>query len=63
MQNQKRKFCPFSREKKKCIESEKRIEYGGQIDTPQRGRPKKAELLDVNINTGAQNITTVRALL
>ena len=27
-----------------------------QIDKPQRGRPKRAELLDVNINKGAQNI-------
>ena len=27
-----------------------------QIDKPQRGRPKKAELPDVNINTGAQSI-------
>ena len=29
-----------------------------QIDKPQRGRPKRAELLDVNINTGAQSINT-----
>ena len=27
-----------------------------QIDKPQRGRPKRAELPDVNINTGAQSI-------
>ena len=27
-----------------------------QIDKPQRGRPKRAELPDVNINTGTQNI-------
>ena len=26
-----------------------------QIDKPQRGRPKRAELPDVNINTGAQS--------
>ena len=32
-----------------------------QIDKPQRGRPKRAELLDVNINTGAQSINTQRA--
>ena len=31
-----------------------------QIDKPQRGRPKKAELLDVNINTGARSIDTER---
>ena len=30
-----------------------------QIDKPQRGRPKRAELPDVNINTGAQIINTV----
>ena len=29
-----------------------------QIDKPQHGRPKKAELLDVNINTGVQSINT-----
>ena len=27
-------------------------------DKPQRGRPKRAELPDVNINTGAQSINT-----
>ena len=27
-----------------------------QIDKAQRGRPKRAELPDVNINTGAQSI-------
>ena len=27
-----------------------------QIDKPQRGRPKRAELPDVNINTGTQSI-------
>ena len=27
-----------------------------QIDIPQRGRPKRAELPDVNINTGVQSI-------
>ena len=26
-----------------------------QIDKPQRGRPKRVELPDVNINTGAQS--------
>ena len=34
-----------------------------QIDTPQRGRPKRAELPDVNINTGTQSINTERASL
>ena len=29
-----------------------------QIDKPQRGRPKRAELPDVNINTGVQTINT-----
>ena len=32
-----------------------------QIDKPQRGRPKRAELPDVNIYTGAQSINTERA--
>ena len=32
-----------------------------QIDKPQHGRPKRAELPDVNINTGAQSINTERA--
>ena len=34
-----------------------------QIDKPQRGRPKRAELSGVNINTGAQSINTERASL
>ena len=34
-----------------------------QVDKPQRGRPKRAELPDVNINTGAQSINTERASL
>ena len=29
-----------------------------QIDKPKRGRPKRAELPAVNMNTGAQSITT-----
>ena len=32
-----------------------------RMDKPQRGRPKRAELLDVNINTGVQSINTERA--
>ena len=31
-----------------------------QIDKPQRGRPKRAELPDVDISTGAQSINTPR---
>ena len=34
-----------------------------QIDKPQHGRPKRAELPTVNINTGAQSINTERAYL
>ena len=34
-----------------------------QIDKPRRGRPKRAKLPDVNINTSAQSINTERAAL
>ena len=34
-----------------------------QIDKQQRGRPERAELLDVNVNTVAQSINTERASL
>ena len=34
-----------------------------QIDKPQRGCPKRAELPDININTGAQSINTERTSL
>ena len=34
-----------------------------QIDKSQRGRPKRAELPDININIGAQSINTERASL
>ena len=34
-----------------------------QVDKPQRGRPKRAEVPDLNINTGAQSINTERASL
>ena len=34
-----------------------------QINKPPRGRPKRAELPDVNINTGAQSINTERTSL
>ena len=33
------------------------------IDKPQRGHPKRAELPDVNINTGTQSINTERTSL
>ena len=33
-----------------------------QIDKPQRGCPKIAELLDVNTNMGTQSIKSERAL-
>ena len=32
-----------------------KVSSDSQIDKPQRGRPKKAELPDVNINTGVQS--------
>ena len=35
---------------------------GSQIDKPQGWRPKRVELLDVNINTDAQSINTERDL-
>ena len=50
-------FYPFSRETV-GINSETCIEYDSQIDKPQRGRPKRAELPDVKINMGAQSINT-----
>ena len=34
-----------------------------QIDKPQRGYPKRAELQDININMGAQSINNERASL
>ena len=34
-----------------------------QIAKPQHGHPKRAELPDVNINTGAQSINSERAFL
>ena len=34
-----------------------------QIDKPQHGRPKRAELPNVNINTGVQSVDTERASL
>ena len=32
-----------------------------EIYEPERGCPKRAELLDMNINTGVQNINTEKA--
>ena len=57
-------FCPFSREKKKAKtqKSELNMESSNsQIDKPQCGRPKRAELPGVNINAGTQSINTERA--
>ena len=34
-----------------------------QIDTPQRGHPKRVELPDAKINTGVQSINTEKASL
>ena len=34
-----------------------------QINKPQHGRPKRAELLDVNINTGAQALINTESIL
>ena len=34
-----------------------------QMDKPQHGHPKRAELPDVNIKTGTQSISTERASL
>ena len=60
-------FVRFLVKKEFGINSEKCIEHGissdSQIDKPQPGRPKRAELPDVNINTGAQSINTERASL
>ena len=60
-------FVHFLVKKEFVINSEKCIEHGissdSQIDKPQRGRPKRAALPDVNINTGAQSINTKRASL
>ena len=60
------RVSPFPTLNQTGINSEKCIKLlvasrGSQIDKPQRGRPKRAELPDVNINTGAQSINTERA--
>ena len=59
-------FCLFPPEKIDT-NSEKCIEYGKycsdrQINKPQCGHPKRAELPDVNINTGVQSINTEEPL-
>ena len=58
-------FCPFSREKNrhKLIKVYWIWQGDSQIDKPQRGHPKRAELPDVNINKGAQSIITEKSLL
>ena len=58
-------FCPFSREKDlhELRSVLNMASSDSQIDKPQRGRPKRAELPDVNINTGTQSINTERASL
>ena len=38
-------------------------ESDSEIDKPQCGRPERAELPDVNMNTGAKGINTERASL
>ena len=52
-------FCPFCRENKTAKAQKSVLNMSSsdsQIDKPQRGRPKRAELPDVDINTGAQSI-------
>ena len=50
--------------KKIDINSEKCMASSdSQIDKPQRGHPKRAELPGMNINTGAQSINTEKASL
>ena len=54
-------FCPVSREKNNGKTQKSVLNMAScdsQIDKPQRGRPKRAELPDVNINTGAQSINS-----
>ena len=52
-------FCPFSRERN--WHNLRMASSDSQIDKPQHGCPKRAELPHVNINTGAQGIITERA--
>ena len=52
-------FCPFSHDKI-GINSLNMASSDSQMDTPQCRCPKRAELPDVNINTGAQSINTER---
>ena len=60
-------FCPCSCQKNNLASTQKSVlnmaSSDSQINKPQRGRPKRAELPDVNINTGAQSINTERASL
>ena len=39
------------------------VSSDSQMDKPQRGHPKRAEMLNVNINTGMQSTNTDRASL
>ena len=58
------KSCSFSRETELAQTQESVLNISSidsQIDKPQHGRPKRAELSGVNINTGAQSIKTERA--
>ena len=59
-------FFPHFLLKKIGINSEKCLNMASsdsQTNKPQCGCPKRAELMDVNINTGAQSINTERASL
>ena len=54
----------FSHEKKLTKTQKSVLNMGSsdsQIDKPQRGSPKRADLPDVNINTDVQSINTERA--
>ena len=59
----------FSREKKKlaqlriCVLNIYGISSDSQINKPQHGHPKRAELLDVNINTGVKTIILRASLI
>ena len=51
-------FCPFSEKNWHKLRKVNIASSYSQIDKPQHGHTKRAELLDVNINTGAQSINT-----
>ena len=57
-------FCPFSCEKNWHVAQKSVLNMASgdsQIDKTQRWHSKRAELSDVNINTGVQCINTERA--